>query len=121
MKRFIFAMAVFFIFVVVAQAGVTVNMETLSVLTSATKTFTAAQIQDATKQNHYAQRAFCTLSGGQMNFSFDGATTPTTGATGVGHYAQSGDQIVLTGWQDIQNFTAIAATGTVSLTCSYSF
>jgi len=123
MKRvFLVLIVVFGIFAyAVAQAGVLVNMEVISVLTSGVKTFTAASIKDDTKQGHYAKRAFCTVYGGQLNFTYDGVTTPTTGATGVGHYLQNGDSIAFDRYSDIRDFQAIAATATVTLTCSYEF
>lgn len=121
MKKICLVIAALLLSVSLSWAGGSVNTETISVLTSATNTFTAAKIKDDTKQIQYAQRAFCTLTGGQLNFTYDGATTPTTTATGVGHYIASGSQLVITGYTSIRDFKAIAATGTVALTCSYEF
>ena len=95
------------------------NFETLTVLTSAVNYFTVAKIIDPTKWQPSMIRAFCTITGGQLNFTVDG-TTPTTGATGVGHYAQAGDKLTITGEEDIRKFQCIAATATVTVACSYS-
>jgi len=61
-------------------------------------------------------RAFCTLTGGQIRYRYDG-TAPTNT---VGHLASFGDVIYLEGTVNVEQFRAIR-TGDVSATLSVTY
>jgi hypothetical protein len=122
MKKLLLIVIAFFVFMFPGNvfSGSIDNFETLTVLTSAVKSFTTANIEDVTKGQQNALSVFCTVLVANINYTFDG-TTPTTGDTGVGHRGAVGTWFKITGHARIKAFQAIAATATSTVTCTYSF
>ncbi len=88
------------------------TFEQISVTSGAVVTFTAAKIGALNPQ---PQAAACSLETGSIRWTTDG-TTPTST---VGHLMQVGEQILILGNGDINNFKAIAVSTTGVLSCSY--
>ena len=119
-KRLSFILFLIACFIAPVYANNNCNSETLSVLTSAVKTFTAASIVDTTKHQQIADVAYCSVSVGAINFTMDG-TTPTTGSTGVGHPIAVGQTFSVTGIAYIRAVQMIAQSTTATVYCTYSF
>ena|SRR2546428_12376997 len=100
--------------------------EQLSVTTAAVVTLTVAtynpstKVDDGTSVNQPANAALITqqTATNTVNFTMDG-TTPTTGATGIGHTLLTNDNVVVFGLQNLKNFKMIATTGTCSVFITY--
>jgi len=88
--------------------------ETVTVADSSTA-LTAATYSP-TLQDKSRIRAFCTITGGQIRYRYDG-TAPTST---VGHLASFGDVIYLEGTVNVENFRAIR-TGDISATLSVTY
>lgn len=89
--------------------------------TAAVVTLTAATYghYSATGDNRVpARAAIISVEVDSIRYTTDG-TTPTTGASGVGHRANPDDVITLEGLQEIKNFKMIGETATAVVSVTY--
>ena len=92
------------------------SMETVTVATVSIG-FTASVINPSV--NKYATRAMCTLESGQIRFTYDDKTIPTTT---VGHLLEIGQNLNLIKYDQIRSFRGIRTGSTSgSLICTYEF